>query len=503
MVRSVTDLARQPLMAAAWRWSLLIVFPIGWAATCSHFGNYSLEYALLNALSFIACVWFLAPLQGSIRSNLAAWAIFGVLLISYYLKFYLIVIDPQFLMTVGSLGGLVRTFPPSEDTLFSAYALMVSGFVAFSMACNVLRLMSVGRRPNADLRGPTGPGLGQLLMVLTLFAAALITMRAIVAYRFGIIIGGNGEAWPFHLMAIYEFVGGGTILLLPLVIIDFGQRRCWQVAGFTLLFAGAAVDMLLLTTKGSLAHVAVALAALWVVKTGSITRKQMSVLVACVALMAVLYPLMILFRFARLGNSSMGLSAALEMREYAGSAGAGVGATLGKSVAETILGRLPGADALVAMVDHDVRPLDLEVLDLWIKERDDIIDYVTDDIFQFPQSGPDVRVTLMPSLLGEFYVIGGGLGVAAGMALFTIWALGTWKWLMRQRFRTLHAMQAVFILLVFGWAVEGGVDYRMSRAFPLSVVAALLVEGLVRAWPAKIGQRAPLEQGWLPDTTVP
>jgi hypothetical protein len=488
-------------MAGAWRWSLLIIFPLGWAVTCGHFGNSSLEYALLNALSFVACVWFLAPLKGSIRTNLAAWTIFGVLLIIYYIKFYLIVIDPDLLMTVGSLGGLVRTFPPSEDTLLSADIIMVSGFVAFSMACNVLRLMPVGRRSSAALPGPTGLGLGKLLMVLTLFAAALITMRAIVAYRFGIIINGNGEAWPFHLMAIYEFVGGGTILLLPLVIIDFGQRRCWQVAGFTLLFAGAAVDMLLLTTKGSLAHVAVALAALWLVKTGSITRKQMSVLVACVALMAALYPLMILFRSARLGNSSMGLPAALEMREYAGSAVNG--ATAGKSIAETILGRLPGADALVAMVDHDVRPLDLEVLDLWIKERDDIIDYITDDIFQVAQPSPDVRVTLMPSLLGEFYVIGGGLGVAAGMALFTIWALSTWNWLMRQRFRTLRAMQAVFILFVFGATVEGGVDYRMSRAFPLSVVAALLVEGLVRTWPAKIGQRAPLEQGWLPDTTIP
>jgi hypothetical protein len=479
-------------MAGAWRWSLLPLFPLGWAVTCRHFGNFPLEYTLLNALSFIACAWFLASLRGSVRTNLAAWAICAVLLVNYYIKFYLIVIDPELLMTVGSLGGLVYTYPPSEDTLLAAYIAIVSGFVAFSMACSVLHLTTGGQRSRTEVSGPVGPGLEQLLMVLTLFAAALIVLRAFVTYRFGVMINSDEVMLPYHLMAIYEFVGGGAAFLVPLVIIDFGRTLRWQFAGFTLLLGRAGVDMLLLTTKGSLGYVAVALAALWLIKTGSITRKQVSVLAACLALMAVLYPMMIVFRSMRLGNSSMSLSAALEMAEYA--ATTDVSGPAGKSAAETILGRLVGADALVAMVDHDVRPLGSNVVDLWIKERDDIIDYVTDDIFQY-------RVKLMPSLLGEFYVIGGNIGVVAGMALFTIWALGTWRWLLRQRYRTAHAMQAVFILYVFGWAIEGGVDYRISRTFPLMVVAAVLVEGLVRRWPAWIVARAPLQQEMVPDTT--
>jgi hypothetical protein len=397
-----------------------------------------------------------------------------IFLLFYYLKFYLIVLDPDLLMTVGSMGGLVGTFPPSIGTLFTVYTTMACGFISFCLTCGTFYLLLSDDSVTPAAESESRADASRLLTTaaLTLLAITLLVLRAYALYAFDYVLAASHDAMPSHLAAVNEFAINSAICLCGLLIVDYARNSWWQFVGVGLLFARAAVDMALTTTKGGLFEMAILLGVLWLVKGATISRKQVVLLGICISLTMAIYPLMIGIRSLRLTgvDLSTAVEAAGDLKDEASSA-----AIFSKPAPEMIFGRLPGADALIALVDRGAEPLGTYSLDMWfgLRKSKVIVDYVSYDMFEF-------WTTLMPSMLGEFFVIGGDAGVTVGVMVFTFGVLLAWRWLLKQRFLITHALQAVFATSVFGSALEGGLDYQLSRAWPLLIVTAMLVEWTTR-----------------------
>ncbi|MGO9452565.1 MAG: hypothetical protein ACLQDV_16230 [Candidatus Binataceae bacterium] len=395
-----------------------------------------------------------------------------IFLLFYYLKFYLIVLDPDLLMTVGSMGSLVGTFPPSIGTLFTVYTTMACGFISFCLTCGTFYLLLSDDSATPAAESESRADASRLLTTAALLAITLLVLRGCALYGFDYVLAANHDNMPSHFAAVNEFAINSAICLCGLLIVDYARNSWWQFVGVGLLFARAALDMALTTTKGGLAEMAILLGVLWLVKGATISRKQVVLLGICISFTVAIYPLMIGIRSLRLTgvDLSTAVEAAGDLKDEASSA-----VIFSKPAPEMIFGRLPGADALIALVDRGAEPLGTYSLDMWFGRRKskDIVDYVSYDMFEF-------WVTLMPSMLGEFFVIGGDAGVTVGVIVFTFGVLLAWRWLLKQRFLITHALQALFATTVFGSVLEGGLDYQLSRAWPLMIVAAMLVEWMTR-----------------------
>ena len=279
----------------------------------------------------------------------------------------------------------------------------------------------------------------------------------------------------FHMSAVTEYLFGGLGLMLSLLVVDYAQTFWWRLAGLGLLFGKVAVDVLLVTSKGSLAEAGIALALLIFLKNGSFTKMQLVLLCTCLAASVAIYPFLIAYRSLRLAGGNV------QLRDAIGFAGTDMPIDGMKSAPEVVFARIPGADTLIAYVDHRVQPLGFGALDLWFLQRDDIINYISSNVFYVPNRSGDGPILLMPSFLGDFYIVGGDVAVVIGTLLFTFGTLMSWRWLERKQYSAVRVLKVFFIVCLFGALREGGNDYRLSRAVPLFLAAAVLTELIARA----------------------
>ena len=113
------------------RWLLLLIFVGGYIATFYSFEQVALEYLGLTMLAIFACCLLLLRLKPPLVNKLPIWLILFVFMVAYYLKFYLMVWNPEIMPS-----GFLRQFYwmlNSPEILLDTYAAMTYAFVTFCL----------------------------------------------------------------------------------------------------------------------------------------------------------------------------------------------------------------------------------------------------------------------------------------------------------------------------------------------------------------------------------
>ncbi len=467
------------------RWSIVSVFILGWLVTVGRFHGLAVEYTLLSALSLASCVLLLLFLDGPIRPNLPIWVVMLVFLFNYYFKFYAIVFFPDILETAGSTGSLGCTIPSTEDCLFLTYGVTTCAFAAF---CVVAVPFAVwGGKMRAGLAGLAGgeSAAGEARIGLAAAAATTLVVAKFILYSVFNFSRGHEAALsalvPPHTIAVVENLIPSAITMLSLAIFDYGlttRRGMLVTAGLLLLFSNAAADLLFVTGKAAFAYAALYLVCLWFVTGRRIRVGNLIFVGGCFLLTAVLYPFVIAIRNVRIANGSASMSAAVSFILSIGGGGKVLGGQWNSLayIARMIFMRLTGAEFVLALIDHQAVPISWSVIDLW-RIGSSVDYYAALEIFGLAEGPGHVPVfNIRLSLVGFFYLIGGLAVVAIGVPIFVALSLAAWRWLESHRFAGQSAFLAFFLIVIMRTAIEGDLDYELSRGVFLEVGAAIAVE---------------------------
>ena len=470
------------------RWSIASLFLIGWLLTVGRFHGLPLEYTLLTALSLASCILLLLFLDGPLRPNLPIWIALLVFLFNYYLKFYVIVLLPGILETAGSTGSLGCTIPSTEDALFLTYGLTTCAFVAFCLVAVPFAVW--GSKLKAALAGSAGGELatGEPRIGLAVAAAATLVVAKVIAYSAVNFSRGQDAilltTLPAHTVAVVEGLIPATTIMLSLAIFDYGlttRRRVLVIAALTLLFADAAADLLFVTGKAAFAYAALFLVSLWLVTGRRIRFGNLLFVGGCFLLTAMLYPFVIAIRSLRAAEVSMSMSAAVNLILSMGG-GRNVLMQWGwqmtslAEISRMIFMRLTGAEFTLALIDHGAVPMSWSVIDVW-RSGHSIDQYAALEIFRMPLGAYHMpTINIMISLVGFFYMIGGIAVVAIGVPIFMGLGFACWRWLESHRFAGQSAFLAFFLIVFMRRVIEGDLDYQLSRAVPVYIMAAVVAE---------------------------
>ena len=108
------------------RWLILLIFVAGYLLTAGKFQSAQGQYAVYSLISMAACALLLVRLDRYGKESVAAWLALIVFLVTQYVRFYSLVIDPSFLRIMLSEGGWQAL--RSEEALIDGFRLATIAF---------------------------------------------------------------------------------------------------------------------------------------------------------------------------------------------------------------------------------------------------------------------------------------------------------------------------------------------------------------------------------------
>jgi hypothetical protein len=465
--------------ASRLRWSVLALFPLGWLLTWQAYAD-PFGYAVLTAVSAMACALLLTRLRGPVTPLLPSWIILGVFLVGYYLKF--------FWMTSALQSGaewpidVLFLGPARSSTLmFRVYESTTWGFVTFCVTAWIL----LGRRDapvrareaSALLASRARQRLTRMCMLLLVLLLPFMLVTGYVQLATGLgIAGAAGVSLPYKLSGVIihsRAVLIPALLLLLVWVTDQHRLRLLHVVSFAALLVHGLMQMLLLSSRGALIHTALPVLFLWL-NTGRFTPRRRVGLLALAIVVAWLHPIISDYRFLRATASLNVMHAFSRAAEANGDHWATV--TRG---AANLVGRVSGSDAFLYAARVEVEKPTLKNVRYYLFNPNDrsLARIYTQDLAGY---GRKVLNHLnVPGILGAFYLIGGNVAVVLGIFLWTVFWQVVWAALRRSRLRSFPVAASSLLLVLLMMTSEGDVDGLPIRAV-LYGLAILVCEFFVR-----------------------
>lgn len=468
----------QPARHYRIRWAFLLLFIGGYIASFSYFEEFIVSYTTLTLISFLSCCFILSRLNRPLNQTLPIWVIFILFMVGYYFKFYWIILAPD---TVEDLLlPNFRIFSP--DVCISAYATATCAFTGFCLVSWLLlgRLLTfrphlTNNKRTSDFIRPASRYVSGVLMVTIPF---LMLFTTLLMHKFNIGVMGTEDIYlPFRTAGLIFYtriaIIPGLLLVLIWSNIQIGRRKQTAYA-VALLFLHGLTDMVLRTSRGGLATLLLSLGLLFLTSDQRIRRPHWLFILCSVFLVILLYPLVSTYRYLRISNPESIITPLSDsLADYINGAWTfGEILTIG---AKTILFRMTGMDILLGIAKMDVKPLWWDVWEL-ITDPRGIAEFVTVNVFGY--SKYDV-MSIAPSIIGWFYIIGGNVFVVLGTIGFTMFTLIIWRMLAIIKFRTLPIAQALFLTFLFLNAMEGHLE-GIAFQFVVTIISILVAEGVLR-----------------------
>ncbi len=427
------------------RWLLLLVFVGGYLATFSIFEPIALEYLVFTIISIFACSLLLTRLNPPLVNKLPIWIILAVFILAFYIKFYLMVWNPD-IMPLGLFRRL-QWIIKSPEILLNTYATMTYAFVTFCLTSwwllvykKIPRFRSFKREINYRRIFPVLMWLIPFLMIVT----------TLVMYVTGISrMAAESVYLPFHLAGWIFYIRTTLIPVLLLLLIwcsDKAGSRKHLILGILLLFLHGLSDMLLRSSRGSLLMMFIMLMLLFIV-TRQITKQRIRLFAIILLMTMLLWPVISAYRYIRAGSYSVSIGDSLSesINSISSYGSISVSETFSEAI-KSVLFRFVGVDSLLPIVESGIQPLGVDAFNISVTK------FVTVEVFGF---SPDAPVAVAPSLPGWFYIVGGNYLVIAGMFCFVLFIWVTWRTLLKSRLRCLPVAQTLFLFFVFRISSSG------------------------------------------------
>lgn len=438
------------------RWLLPLIFFIGYVLTFSSFDNFAVTYFSLTIVSIVALCLLLFRLNRPLEFTLLFWTILIFFVVAYYFKFYWILLFP-------ATGKFV---PPNTVSLLHSKSALISAFTVTTYAFSAFCLTSwflIGKlikRPKksyfkkVSMHTNSVASYRSVASVLLLITPFLIISTSFIMYKTGISVMSSDSVYlPFRLAG---WIFYSRILLIPAFLLlliwcsEQADQRKWVIAGFALLLLEGLGDMVLRSSRGGLALLLLPLGFLFLISGHKIRKLYLMFIAGGLVLVMILFPVISKYRYLRSGTSGNIVSLLSESTEIVKADFSTLSEIL-VSGGISVLQRFSGVEMLLILAGLDIQPLGWHVWDV-LNTPGGIPHYVTFDILRFPSRS---IVSVGPSLVGWFYLVGGNALVVVGIGVFTLIVFLLWRMLFWMRLRSLPVAQSLFLMFLLT-VVMGG-----------------------------------------------
>jgi hypothetical protein len=190
-------------------------------------------------------------------------------------------------------------------------------------------------------------------------------------------------------------------------------------------------------------------------------------------LVVLLYPVISVYRYIRIGDRNNILSAMSGAMEAVQDDFSNLLDMLNYG-AQSLFLRLTGVESLTMFAGLNIRPLGWSVWDV-LTSPSGVAGYVTLDVMGFPSYA---GTSVASGMVGWFYLVGGDLLVVIGIIVFTLATYFAWIFLGRMGLYSLPVAQAISLSFLFMLSMDGVLDglFRIPVLFyPLSIFVCELL----------------------------
>ncbi len=450
------------------RWGILGIFLFGYLLTFARFDEFTFEYLFYTLLSIVSCAILLLKMQRFDMSRAAVWLVLVVFLAVYYVKFYILAIDPE---------AFELVLPPSTWNAISSIDASIHGFflatLSFCAFCitaflclSVVDYRSQGHKAaSLSSRKETYALASKILLVLLL---PVIGVSGYLAseYDIGQLGAAVDDPLPFHLggaLFYFRLIFIPGLLLLLVVCADRAGNIKMARIGVFLLLAYGVLDIVLRSSRSGLLVQLLSLVFLVMVGGFKPRRFDKRVIFSVLVVSALLTPLITEYRWLRLSGISSGdgfMPAFRGLLEL----DFNLWETLLKGM-EFVFFRITGIEIVIAMLGLGTEPLGAQAVDVLSSFRG-VAGYLTVDIFGYPA---DLPHTNAPGFVGWFYLVGGNAGIILGSVILGLFVTILWDTIGRMRLYS-GPIFRTFVLLVLFFAITDGVlDSMLLQIFAIIV----------------------------------
>ncbi len=423
------------------RWLLPLLFLMGYLTTYSKLEGFEVEYLVLTYFSILACCLLLTRLGPPLHKKLPIWIILIVFIVAYYLKFYLLVSNPE-ILGEGWVQRKLYLLLQSPPVLFETFETISYAFIVFCItawfllsSARSLRMKILKKEINYRSVIPILIWLIPILMGITtyvMYITGICRMAADIPYL------------PFRLAGWIFYIRTTLIPALLLLLIwcsDKAGLRKFFTFGIILLFLHGMSDMLLRSSRGFIVISFTLLVLLFVV-AGRITKKRVQLFGVILLISILLWPVISYYRYVRAVDHNVSLVHALvESAKNVSSTGSFSLSEMFKEGATALIFRFVGADSLIHIMGANLPPLYTHAIGISVSR------FFALDVIGVPY-GP-VITGCSPSFPGYFYLVGGNALVIIAMASFVFLSWFFWCLLAKLKLRCLPVAQALFLWWIF------------------------------------------------------
>ena len=454
------------------RWLLLLVFVFGYFLTASRFEDIAIQYVFLNVMALLSCVILLSQLKGFGTRNIAVWVSLGIVLMVYFFRFYWIALDSTPIKAMLHLPAYNAIL--QDTALIEGFKLLVLFFSVFCFFSAILLNYVKNSdqmlvRPRLKYSEESYYFIAQILL-FSLLPVMLVLGYVANLYHIGEMGADSGEALPYRLKGLIFYARFMLVPLLALLLIYTAERSGRIILsryGILLLLLHGFMDMFIRNSRSGLL-LCVLLIVFLIIVGGIKLRRSEKLLVGITTMLAiVMVPIITEYRYHRTVNDFSILQALTNSFNAVGGEGIGLlarGFTF-------IFFRIPGIEAIIAMVGLGAEPLGMKSIEVLGTEQG-LTGYLTHVIYQTPIEW----VTLAaPSYIGWFYLVSGWSGLVVAGILVPIFIVVIWKYISDRYLLSSPIAKTFFLWMLFIALTEGTIDL-MIYMFLVGIICIAVIE---------------------------
>lgn len=450
---------------------LALVFSIGYLLTASKLEGYALSYFCNLLLILLATILMLRRLGPPSMVTAPLWLCLGYFLVSYCLKFFLILLLPASPAEVGTVGPLCLpvefkcqntyvhslspydwTTIPAEARAIALSAICIAGFcLAASIGTYSEFRVSLRQTTRAEVA---------YAKVLLIFAACLSIATAIIFYQYNIGLMGSVVKidLPYKFRGVVYFLRTICLpgmLYLSIYISYRSKSFITMVAGLALLLGNGGLDVVFRSSRSALLYPLLGLFLL--AFSAEVKIRLRTLMWSFVGMLPVFMsiPYVSSYRVNRIQLDAWDalVKSIIEM-------GYNPLIHIGKGLVFVIY-RFTGVDVLASMLGHEALPIGSFIFDVLRSERG-VSGYLSTSVFGTPADYPGASA---PGFVGWSYLVGGVPGVLFGGAFLALTVWYVWGRLLKIDTPTIVVSRVFFLLIVFLIITDGTVDTLRKMFF--------------------------------------
>ena len=462
---------------------VLFLFLLGYFLTASKFEKNGLEYFFLTILTIISCCLLLFYIYKPIVFSLPIWIMFSYFIIAYYLKFYWLVVNPNFAF---QRSYLLLQVIDSEEILISIYRIVTYSFVGFCTIAwiflNKIKTKKIDllfQRIDSDkiiYWKQLNLFILPLVFILILFSNYLMYSKNIA------LMGAKSVYLPFKLAGITFYTNAVIIpgILIFLCWVNYQKKlKIYFILSICFLILHALIQTLLRTSKGTIIGLLILVVFMLMIKRVKFSKGKLFFFSISTLLIFIFYPIIGIYRWIRVADSKGGLFSGISRAIMTLMSNSDGGfRSIFVNTFNSMFHRLTGVESLMMIIAKGFKPLGIGALNNFpIFGGRGLAKIFTLEVEGIPEY---IITSSATSFLGWFYMVGGYWFAIFGPIFFVsiIWTV--WLRILKANLKCKPIALILYLSMLVSWILDGCLDTIFHWGTLSTIIVIIFCELLLR-----------------------